>query len=79
MRVNTRTTSFFVRNEAQKTRLLTAAQSTQDKALADMLVHGVAWHNASMEPADRSLVEQLFIARDVMFLACTATLAQVGN
>eukprot|EP00892_Ulva_mutabilis_P002995 jgi/Ulvmu1/12697/UM095_0001.1 len=79
MRSSGRTLGFFVRNEAQKNRLAEAARNAQDKALADMLSYGIAWHNASMEPADRALVEQLFISRDIMFLACTATLAQGVN
>lgn len=77
LRTGCKTLSFFVRNEAQKARLIAAAHNATDNALADMLIYGMAWHNAAMEPADRSLVEQLFISRDVMFLACTATLAQV--
>lgn len=77
MRSTSKLQGYFIRNEAQKARLAAAASNVQDKALADVLLHGVAWHNASMEPSDRSIIEDLFIARDVMFLACTATLAQV--
>ena len=68
---------FFVRNAAQAAALAGAAAQTQDRALQATLPHGVAWHHAAMEPEDRALVEQLFLARHVMFLAATATLAQV--
>lgn len=78
MRTKGRMPSFFVRSEDQRARLKEAVKSTQDKPLAEMLGYGIAWHNASMETSDRMLVEQLFISRDVMFLACTATLAQVS-
>lgn len=68
--------AFFVRNDAQAQALAGAAAAVQDRALAAALPHGVAWHHAAMEPADRTLVEQLFLGRHVMFLAATATLAQ---
>lgn len=68
---------FFVRSQDQLTALQAAAESLQDKALQGMVVQGVAWHHAAMEPQDRATIEQLFLQRHVMFLAATATLAQV--
>ena len=67
---------FFVRNQAQLAALEAASNSVHDKALRSMLPQGIAWHNAAMEPEDRATVEQLFLTRNVMFLAATATLAQ---
>jgi ATP-dependent DNA helicase HFM1/MER3 len=69
--------SCFVRNEAQKARLKETAASLHDKSLSEMVVRGIAWHNASMDAHDRSTIEQLFLSRDVMCLVATATLAQV--
>lgn len=68
--------AFFVRNATQRTALEAAATGVADKALKVMLPNGIAWHNAAMEQSDRTIVEQLFISRDVMFLAATGTLAQ---
>jgi replicative superfamily II helicase len=68
---------FFVRNASQSQVLEGAAKQARDKGLQSALVQGIAWHHAAMEPEDRNLVEQLFLNRHVMFLAATATLAQV--
>lgn len=59
------TGSGFVRDVQQLQRLRAAAVSTQAKALASLLVAGVGFHNAAMEPADRALVEDLFKANDL--------------
>jgi replicative superfamily II helicase len=50
---------------SQHQRLRTAAENTQAKALASVLVAGVGFHNAAMEPTDRTLVEELFKANDL--------------
>lgn len=57
--------STFVRDMQQLQRLRAAAANTQAKALAAVLVAGVGFHNAAMEPADRALVEELFKANDL--------------
>jgi ATP-dependent DNA helicase HFM1/MER3 len=54
----------------QLQRLRAAAASAQAKALASLLVAGVGFHNAAMEPADRALVEDLFKANDLAVGAC---------
>jgi ATP-dependent DNA helicase HFM1/MER3 len=59
------TGSVFVRDVSQHQRLRTAAENTQAKALASVLVAGVGFHNAAMEPTDRTLVEELFKANDL--------------
>jgi ATP-dependent DNA helicase HFM1/MER3 len=61
----TSTGSTFVRDVQQLQRLRTASANTQAKALASLLVAGVGFHNAAMEPADRALVEDLFKANDL--------------
>ena len=76
--VRVQTPSYFVRNAEQQARLCDAAASKQDKGLADMITQGLAWHNAAMSQEDRARVEQLYIARDLMCIAATATLAQVS-
>jgi replicative superfamily II helicase len=73
------TPSFFVRNADQQNRLRDAAAAVQEKALADLITQGLAWHHAAMSHEDRALVEQLYISRDVMCIAATATLAQVSH
>jgi plasmid stability protein len=68
---------FFVRSTGQLQVLEAASKKIHDKGLQVMLLHGIAWHHAAMEQEDRTILEQLFLSRTVMFLAATATLAQV--
>lgn len=42
-----------------------AAAQTKNKALQGVLVTGVGFHNAAMEPEDRALVEGLFKQGDL--------------
>jgi ATP-dependent DNA helicase HFM1/MER3 len=77
------TGSSFVRDMQQLQRLRSAAASAQAKALVSLLVAGVGFHNAAMEPADRALVEDLFKANDlavgaVACLQCQPTLPVKG-
>lgn len=72
------TASYFVRNAEQQARLRDAAATVQDKALADFITQGLAWHHAAMSQEDRATVEKLFLSRDLMCIAATATLAQVS-
>jgi ATP-dependent DNA helicase HFM1/MER3 len=67
--------SVFVKSAQQLQRLRLAAERTQAKALSALLVAGVGFHNAAMEPADRALVEELFKAGDlaVSVGACVGT------
>lgn len=71
--------SFFVKNAAHQARLREAAEAVQDKPLAEFIIQGLAWHHAAMSQEDRSLVEQLFVSRDIMCISATATLAQVAG
>jgi replicative superfamily II helicase len=54
----------------QLQRLRAAAVNTQAKALASVLVAGVGFHNAAMEPSDRAIVEELFKANDLAVSHC---------
>jgi len=47
-------------------RLRVAASRARTKQLAAVLVVGVGFHNAAMEASDRELVEQLFMAQDML-------------
>jgi replicative superfamily II helicase len=51
-------------------RLRAAAANARAKALASLLMAGVGFHNAAMEPADRALVEDVFKANDLAVGAC---------
>jgi ATP-dependent DNA helicase HFM1/MER3 len=64
------TGSSFVRDMQQLQRLRAAAANTQAKALASVLVAGVGFHNAAMEPSDRTIVEELFKANDLAVSGC---------
>lgn len=64
------TGSSFVRDMQQLQRLRAAAVNTQAKALASVLVAGVGFHNAAMEPSDRAIVEELFKANDLAVSHC---------
>jgi replicative superfamily II helicase len=45
-----------------------AAMRVEDKGLKAVLPCGVGFHNASLSSADRSAVEQLFMAGDLLVL-----------
>jgi hypothetical protein len=72
-----RPSTFFMRSPQQHQALATITEQCSDKALKAAIAQGAAWHHAAMEPGDRALVEQQYIARNIMFLAATGTLAQV--
>lgn len=68
--------SSFVRTPQQQQRLRAAAAQAHAKALAAVLVAGVGFHNAAMEPPDRELVEGLFKAGDLA-VSCGAMFSTV--
>jgi hypothetical protein len=57
--------STFVSSALQLQHLQGAAAQTKNKALQGVLVAGVGFHNAAMEPEDRALVEGLFKTGDL--------------
>ena len=57
--------SAYVRDAAHRQRLAAAAGGLQNPALRDCIQMGCAWHHAGMEPAERELVERLFVAQDL--------------
>lgn len=71
--------SCYIKDRGQYDRLRSAASKVQAKALSNCLMAGVGFHNAAMEAGDREVVEALFLARDLLVLCCTSTLAQGVN
>eukprot|EP00775_Hariotina_reticulata_P011878 gene11878-12022_t len=73
------TGSIFVKSLQQLQHLQAAAARAQDTALAAALSAGVGYHHAAMEPADRSLVEELFKDSQLQVICTTSTLAMGVN
>ncbi|PSC72871.1 putative ATP-dependent DNA helicase HFM1 isoform B [Micractinium conductrix] len=69
----------YVRDAQQAARLAAAAGGLRDTSLRECLAAGVGYHHAAMEPADREVVERLFIAQDLQVLCTTSTLAMGVN
>tara|TARA_Y100000588_G_scaffold395281_1_gene522330 strand:- start:158 stop:2647 length:2490 start_codon:yes stop_codon:yes gene_type:complete len=51
----------------------------EDYFLADLLLKGVAFHNADLPKSVRSIVESLYQSRNLLFLFCTSTLLEGVN
>ncbi|WP_305404518.1 DEAD/DEAH box helicase [Photobacterium leiognathi] len=47
--------------------------------LSDLLLKGVAFHNADLPKSVRSIIENLYQARDISYLFCTSTLLEGVN
>ena len=62
----------YVRDAQQAARLAAAAGGLRDTSLRECLAAGVGYHHAAMEPADREVVERLFIAQDLQVGAAGA-------
>lgn len=62
---NSTTGSVFIKTIPQLQRLQQAAAQAKAKGLAAVLVAGIGFHNAAMEPEDRELVESLFKSTDL--------------
>ena len=62
----------FVTDEQSKMKLVQAAQRAKNKTLKQLLPKGIAFHNASLEYHDRSLVETLFRERAILALCSTS-------
>ena len=69
----------FVRDAVHKRQLKEAASRAVNKQLQQVIPHGVGFHSAGLEFADRDLCEQLFRGRVVTVLCCTSTLAMGVN
>lgn len=46
-------------------RLMEASHRASNKQLQQSLLHGIAFHHAGMEAADRALVEMAFLQQDI--------------
>ncbi|GAB5575253.1 probable ATP-dependent DNA helicase HFM1 isoform X6 [Prionailurus iriomotensis] len=69
----------FIMAVEQKQRLQKCAYSLRDSKLRDILIYGVAYHHAGMEPSDRKVVEGAFTVGDLPVLFTTSTLAMGVN
>ncbi|KAG7669274.1 putative DExH-box ATP-dependent RNA helicase DExH17 [Nannochloris sp. 'desiccata'] len=67
--------SCLLRDPAHHAGLSQAACNVTDTQLRDCIVSGVGFHNASVTPEDRAVVESLFRAGDLLVLCTTSTLA----
>jgi len=67
----------FMKEASESTEILRnyAEEETKDRALIDLLPYGFGVHNAGLNRADRTGVEDLFADGHVQVLVCTSTLA----
>ncbi|KAL7753025.1 ATP-dependent DNA helicase MER3 [Sorochytrium milnesiophthora] len=65
----------FIKDAVHAQRLNAACLQVQDRKLQDLIRHGVAYHNAGLEWADRRKVEELFLQGTVTVICTTSTLA----
>ncbi len=59
--------------------MINAAKSIENISLKSLIIHGIAFHNASLSMKDRSLVEKLFLDYRVKVLCTTSTLSMGVN
>ncbi|XP_062506983.1 probable ATP-dependent DNA helicase HFM1 isoform X2 [Corticium candelabrum] len=71
--------SRFAMTIQQRQRLSRAANALRDSKLREMVIHGVAFHHAGMELADRRTVEEIFSEGSLPVLLATSTLAMGVN
>lgn len=67
--------SKFVKDDARRELLTSEAENVKNQQLKELLPYGFAIHHAGLSRADRKLVEELFDAKHIQVLVCTATLA----
>lgn len=65
----------FIKDDARRELLTAMAEDAKNQQLKELLPYGFAIHHAGMTRADRTLVEELFDAKHIQVLVCTATLA----
>ncbi len=59
--------------------MVQAARQVSNSNLQVVLPQGIAFHNASLSPQDRAVVERLFLEMKVKVLCTTSTLAMGIN
>lgn len=69
----------FITSVAQRQALARAVTDIEDRALAECVATGVAFHHAALDRRDRKAVESLFIEGHVRVVCCTSTLATGVN
>lgn len=71
--------SIFIVNKRHEIMLSEASKGVQNGTLRKCIQSGVGFHNAALSPGDRSIVEELFSAKMLGFIATTSTLAMGVN
>lgn len=66
-------------NTAQKQVLIDAANSINEVNVRDILIHGVGFHHAGLDPQIRKNIENLFRCGHLPILVTTSTLAMGVN
>ena len=66
-------------NDKQLLSLIQGAKSINNNTLKTMLPQGIAFHNASLSPQDRNIVERLFLEMKIKVLCTTSTLSMGIN
>ncbi|KAA6419380.1 MAG: putative ATP-dependent DNA helicase HFM1-like [Trebouxia sp. A1-2] len=69
----------YIRDRSHHDKMQRLAATSSNKQLQQTLPAGIAFHNAGMDATERAQVEELFIARDVLVLCTTSTLAMGVN
>ncbi len=67
------TNSFFVHNEGQRRQLV--GVRVANRRLQELLPHGIAFHHAGLDYADRRAIEEAFTKGIILVLFTTSTLA----
>ncbi|CAH3171720.1 unnamed protein product [Porites lobata] len=65
----------FIMNSQHRQRLQRTANSLHDSKLRELVICGIGYHHAGLDPTDRRNVETMFIKGDIPVLFATSTLA----
>ncbi|XP_068757801.1 probable ATP-dependent DNA helicase HFM1 [Montipora capricornis] len=65
----------FIMNSQHRQRLQRTANSLHDSKLRELVICGIGYHHAGLDPTDRHNIEALFIKGDIPVLFATSTLA----
>ncbi|XP_048584395.1 probable ATP-dependent DNA helicase HFM1 isoform X2 [Nematostella vectensis] len=65
----------FIINSQHRQRLQRIANSLHDSKLRELVICGVGYHHAGLDPTDRKNIEALFVKGDLPVLFATSTLA----
>ncbi|KAI9092146.1 Sec63 Brl domain-containing protein [Phlyctochytrium arcticum] len=65
----------FVKNRQHHEQLRAIKAKLIDKELADLVIHGIAFHHGGLTYSDRNLIESSFLKSIIMVICATSTLA----